>query len=226
VLDDVGQRLLDDPEGGKVDPGRHGRPRPVDPNVDLHTGTPHVVHQRGKVVEAGGRAEGARLGAVAGPEHAEEATHLAQGGAGGGLDGLQGPLGGGGIPGGHHPPRAGMHRHHAHAVGHHVVQLSGDPQPFLGDGPAGQLVLGRLQLAVLRLQLLGVAPAGADSVAEEPRAGDDQRYARVRRTGAQRGPEGGDEDRGHEQPAAGPLGEPGGCGVDAEHDHRAQRRRV
>src|SRR5690606_27067263 len=41
---------------------------------------------------------------------------------------------------------------HAHGVGDYVVELSGDPGPFLGDGPLGQTALGTFQGGRLLLQ--------------------------------------------------------------------------
>ena len=226
VLDHVGERLLHDAVRREIDAGRHVGPVPVDRELDVDAGARHVGHQPVEVCEPRGGDEGGRLVAVGRAQDAEEPAHLPQRRAGRGLDGGKRPLGRRRIVGGHHPPGAGVHRHHAHAVGDHVVQLAGDAQPLLGHRLAGQVVLGPLQLAVLGLQRLGVEPAGTDGVAEEPGAGDEHGHAGVRRARADRRGQSRQEDGGNQQPAARPLREPGGGAVDGEQHHREKRRRV
>ena len=69
----------------------------------------------------------------------------------------------------HVPADAGLHGDQGHAVRDDVVQLPGDPQPLLDDGPGRQLPSGgRLLLRDPQpLRLLGAARA--DGVAEGPR---------------------------------------------------------
>lgn len=52
----------------------------------------------------------------------------------------------------------GLDNHHAHVVGHHVVQLTGDAHPLVGDGPFGPgIPLGHQALGPrLHLRPIGV----------------------------------------------------------------------
>ena len=68
----------------------------------------------------------------------------------------------------------GLHGDHAHRVGEDVVQLAGDAQPLLGDGPPGLLLALSLQVGGALFELGDEQAPGAHVVAEQPAAGDDQ----------------------------------------------------
>jgi hypothetical protein len=172
VPDHVGQRLLDDPVGRQVEPGRQLGRRPLDPDLDPHPGPGHLGGQGLDLGQAGRRGQAAD-GPILLAEHAQQPPHLDQGLAAGRLHRDQRLARLLGLAVEHVDPDPGLHGD-AHAVGDHVMELAGDPQPLLGDRPAGQLLAGLLQLG---RPLLGgdgrlLAPPGP--VAEPPGRGQDQ----------------------------------------------------
>jgi hypothetical protein len=84
-------------------------------------------------------------------------------------------------------------------VGEDVVQLAGDAQPLLGDGPPGLLLALSLQVGGALFEFGDEQAPGAHVVAEQPAAGDDQ-------DGVHLGGTGGDRRR-----------HPGGDGGDNQH---------
>ena len=171
VLEDVGQRLLDDP----VDRHVHGRGQrgevAVDDQVHRQARGPDAGGQRVQVADARLRGEPGLLVRVA--QDAQQAAGLGQCLPGAVLDLLQGRLG--------RParrPGAGRLQHdHAEVVGDDVVQFPGDPRPL---GRRGLLGLA-LQRRAPRGQRGGL-PAGADENAGQPeRRKLQQRQCHVRR---------------------------------------------
>jgi hypothetical protein len=71
-------------------------------------------------------------------------------------------------------------------VGEDVVQLGGDAQPFLGDGPPGLLFALSLQVGGAMFALRDEQAPGAHVVAEQPAGGDDQDAATIIAAGAVR----------------------------------------
>jgi hypothetical protein len=71
----------------------------------------------------------------------------------------------------HQPGGAGLDPDHAEAVGHHVVQFAGDPQPLLDGRLPGLLVPLALQAGGAVLQFGGVQPPLPDALAKGPGGG-------------------------------------------------------
>ena len=147
VLDDVGDRLLDDPVGGQVQPG--GKPGPLAADVEVHpdaglrrsasarrsrsarpgAGTSAASHGPGPapflapVSSSRSTPSSARISrsALRLVSSIDDSARAASSGCA-----CRHVVG--------HPR---LHRDHAQGVRHHVVQLAGDLQPFLAPGPAG-----------------------------------------------------------------------------------------
>ena len=177
MLDHVGERLLDDAERGQVEAGRQaaGSADPLDGHRD--PGPRGPLHQPVQVAQArcgnerGGRPDGISpepdgrrrpdpgqsgggfrgdLG-VGLAEHAEHPLHLAQRLTAHRLDRAQRGPGLIRLAVEHVLAEAGLHADHGHAVGHHVVQFPGDPEPLRGDRIAGRPVpdVGHMGAALL-----------------------------------------------------------------------------
>lgn len=145
VLADVGQGLLHDPVRGQVDAGRQRLRLALRGDGDREARRPARRHQLGQPGQAGGRLQRRRArGVVVLAQQAQRGLQLPQrGGRGPGQVGedLLGLLGvGEGQVGG----RAGLGVGQGHVVGHHVVELSGDAHPLLGDAQPGLLLAGPL----------------------------------------------------------------------------------
>ena len=154
MLERIGQRLLDDAEGGQVKRRRQGPRRALDPQRDRQPRLPDPADQLLQVGQARLRLEGGR--AVVGPEHTEQRAHLIDRLPAGGGDHLQR------IPHVRLLPvqdpccAPGLDHHHRYVVRHHVVQLARDPAPLdrhrglrLQLPLLGQLAIGPLQRHVL-----------------------------------------------------------------------------
>ena len=143
VAGHVGQRLLHDPVGGQVGPGRQGTRRPLDPGADLQAGRAGPRDQAVQLGQAGGGGPGRRLVALA--EHVQDRAELPQCVVGGLLDGLQGAAGLARLLVHQVQGHAGLDVDQGDVVGEHVVQLAGDahallagpPLRLLGPGPLG-----------------------------------------------------------------------------------------
>src|SRR4029453_8208592 len=108
----------------------------------------------------------------------------------------------------------------AHAVGDHVVQLTGDPQPLLGDGPPGQLLPGRLELGRAFLGGHGRLLSAPGPVPQPPGGGQDHPVADCPRVDQ---PD--DQEHGLGGGQAGqrdPAWAAGGGGVDVDEDAERQ----
>jgi hypothetical protein len=170
VLHGVGQRLLDDPVDDQLDAGRQRSAGPVDLQGHIEAGVAALPHQVGQLLDVGLGQPG--RGAVRLPQDAHQPPHLTQRAPAGGLDvpdGLDRPLG---IPSDRAPGRAGLDHHHAHAVGHDVVQLAGDPAPLLQHRLLGQRVLLALEVGRPVLDGGDVGPAHPHVVAQQPGQGE------------------------------------------------------
>jgi hypothetical protein len=170
VPERVGQRLLHDPVGRQVDPGRQ-RPRlTLHRHLDRQAG---LAGRHGQGLEVGQARLGGEGGvgrlAVVVAQQPQQPAQLDQGLAAGRLDLAErgrrlAGAGGHGAAG-----RPGLHHHHAHRVGDDVVQLAGDPAPLGGHRPARAQLLLLGQLEVELLQLGHVAQAPLLGLAEEER---------------------------------------------------------
>ena len=141
MLHHVRQALLDDAERGQIGP-RGQRPRlALGHELDRDARGADRLEQTVEIGEA-------RLWRPLGfgrilLQDADQPAHLGHAVASRGLDPGDRSLRCLGILVEHSPRRAGLHHHHAHGVGHHVVQLARDPRPLVGDGVAsGALPLG------------------------------------------------------------------------------------
>ncbi len=148
---DVGQALLDDAEGGQIDPRRDLTWLAVDHQLHLQSGSPDLVDQAADRIESGLRTERCLL--ILEAKQPQQMSHLAEGFACGGLHGHERLAGTCGIT----PERAlrcvRLDRYHAETVGHHVVQLPGDAGPLLNDGFARHQVALQHELHHLRAQV-------------------------------------------------------------------------
>jgi hypothetical protein len=148
VLDDVGQRLLDDPVGRQLDARRQVAHLAVDAELGRQAVRAHLANQLGQVVQGRLRQQ-VRARVLA--QHRHHPAHLVERAAADPLDRAE-HLAGVVLPVGQHPPLgAGLHHHRRHVVTDHVVQLAGDPLALADDGLAGghlALPLGQLQSAV------------------------------------------------------------------------------
>ena len=155
MLEHVGERLLDDPVGGEVEPGRQRPPLAL---LVQHHGQPggtRALEQRVERAQRGLRRQRRLL--LVRVQHAEQPPHLGQRLAAGALDLLGRGHRAPGVALQDPPRAAGLHDHDADAVGDDVVHLARDPPALLGGG-AQRLALVRLLRAHrLLVQLLGRA---------------------------------------------------------------------
>ena len=139
---------------------------------------------------------GAYSASAVGAQHAEHAADLGQRRAARVRDGFERLLRLGRIGVDHVRADAGLHRDDAHRVRDHVVQLLGDVQPLVGDGPLRLFVALALERRGALFELLGVEPAVANGRAEQIGRGEEgevQREAAVVEIGGDRA---GDDERG------------------------------
>jgi hypothetical protein len=166
VLADVGERLLDDPVGGEVDPRRQRPGGAIDRQGDRQARGARLVDEVVDVREP--RLWVKRGALVAGAQDAEHAAHLPQCLPTGGLGGAQRGACGSWFGAHDFPGRADLHDHHPDAVSDHVVQLARDPRPLFGDSHLHVLrTVARQSLgSSLEFKLAHAAPA--EGVADRP----------------------------------------------------------
>ena len=155
---DVGERLLDDAEGGEVGAGREpGRAPPSTSHRQARAR--RLLHQFGQPVEAG---RGSARRVARRPQGVEHLAHLPQRLLAGGLDGGRarcGPARGRSSRSARPTPACTLITRDA--VREDVVQLAGDPQPLLvGPPPLGLRAFGALPGPLLAASpdQLGAAP--------------------------------------------------------------------
>jgi hypothetical protein len=177
VPDGVGEALLGDAvrRQGEARAQRDGVA--LDVETDVHVAGADLADQPLQLRQRRLRGEAGRLAAL-GAEHSEEAAHLRERLAGGGLHGgdvfgfarVLGP-----------EPAAyclGLDGHHADGVGHDVVQLAGDPGALLRAG-ACRLELGLpLDLGGASEGGLGAGGALAEQGADRPRPDEEHESRR------------------------------------------------
>jgi hypothetical protein len=203
----VGQGLLGDAVGGQFDARIQAGDRAGDDEPDQAArGGPRLVHQVAELDKSGlrmpggrhggleGRLEGGCLGVLA--QHAEQAAHLGQPGPGGVADRGQALGARRGQPGGGQPGGLGLHRDHRDVVGHHVVQLAGDPGPLPPGQVIGQHLLGGLAGGPVGPALLVRAPRHRGHRRDRDRRG--QQHRQDPGLGARRGQ--GGRGAGHRRP--------------------------
>src|SRR4051812_16508280 len=174
VLERVPERLLDDPEGRQVDARLEPALLPLDRQVDLEPGLAGALHEPVELVHARLRRERQRLLGVV-PEHADHAAHLLERGPAGLLHAAERVLCLRRVVV-DHPARGGrLHDHHAHVVGHHVVQLASDPGALVGYRQLSLLLLLALEPVGLVAQLHRELPARRHDPAHEPGPEHEQR---------------------------------------------------
>jgi hypothetical protein len=229
VAGGVGERLLDDPEGGGDEhrvvrhAGRHGHPH-VEPAA-AHS----VGERRERGAEVAILVGGGQAGRV---EEPEEDRELADGLGACGLHGPQGLTSRGGVALAQRERRSRLKHHGADRVAGDVVQLARQAQALRPDGPLG----GRFVLASqparggqCRRALAVAPPVGVPGEAGEPE-GAEQDALVARRVGSHLEQRDGDQhgERG-ERPRVGvgprrprqdPRGERGG---EAVRDRRVER---
>ncbi len=206
VADDVGEGLLRDPEGRRVD-RRRQRPRlALDHEVDREARGARALDERGQPVEPGGGLAGR---GVVRAEHAQRRPQLGERVAAGVLDGEQGVAGVVGPFVQHVGADPGLHRDAGQGVGDRVVEVAGDPHPLLGDPAAGLLLPGLGQVPRPFLQRGPLGPPAEDGAAEQDRT--------RRPAGEQRGEERGRavEGGGEEHRRRRRRGQPGPAGARA-----------
>ncbi len=188
VLDDVGQRLLDD--RGTPSGTRRRLASVAVPDRTSSTSRPdrpYVVDQRRYVVESLGGRPGAVLGR---PRAACPSIDRVCSSALRLVSAMTSRLLLGGVRVGADHVRAhpGLHRDQRHAVRHDVVQLAGDPQPFLGDGGDELLAAGTAAATGSRPRAPRRPPAARGTAGGPTSRGRERRGARGRRSTAPRRP--------------------------------------
>src|SRR5690606_3714642 len=219
----VGEGLLDDPVGGRVDGGGQGGVPDVAGHLHVQPGAAEGAREFVQAVQAG-RGLGRCLGVPGLAEQADGGAQLVQGGAAGladvgeGLLGLVGPLvhDVGGDP--------GLDVDQGDVVGDDVVQVAGDAQAFLGDPAAGLLLAGAFGTLGAFPDGLDDGAAAADGVTgagADAGPGED-REVLLRVPGQRAGGHGGAGQDGHGEQAEAPGGGPvGGGGDGVERDDGA-----
>src|SRR5690606_31532518 len=216
----VGEGLLDDPVGGRVDGGGQGGVPDVAGHLHVQPGAAEGAREFVQAVQAG-RGLGRCLGVPGLAEQADGGAQLVQGGAAGladvgeGLLGLVGPLvhGVGGA--------AGLDVGRGDVAGADVVQGAGDAQAYLGDPAAGLLLAGAVGTLGAFPDGLDDGAAAADGVTgagADAGPGED-REVLLRVPGQRAGGHGGAGQDGHGEQAEAPGGGPvGGGGDGVERD--------
>ena len=141
VLEGIGQGFLDDPVGGQLHAGIERPAGPLHRQLDREAGGADFLDEAADALQPGHRLAcgivlGRRVGCVGRvAQHAEHPAHVGQCLAARPVDGFECGTG---------PFRASIKRgqagtglddDHADVVGDDVVQLAGDPFPFVLDGP-------------------------------------------------------------------------------------------
>ena len=134
VLEHVGERLLDDAVREQVDAGRKLPRQPIRGQRDVQARPAGLLDEPGEVREAGLGAQPVEAGLRS--QDPEQVAQLVQRLASGLLHRRHRPQGALGVLGGDGLGRARLHRHEAHPVGDHVVQLARDAGPLLDHDPA------------------------------------------------------------------------------------------
>ena len=168
VLERVGQALLHEAEGGQVDAGRQRPGPPLDAQLHVEPGVARAGDERAEAIER--RLRGVVGVLAVGAQDAEQAAHLGQRLAAGGLDRAQRADRGVGVAVEHAARRAGLHDHDRDRVRDDVVQLARDPHALARHRVA--LALGALALELLgaRPQLGGQVRAAAAEAPQRPAA--------------------------------------------------------
>ena len=144
VPDHVGERLLNNPVRRQRDTVRDARQ--ITLGVDLH-GHPRCRHLRDQLVdvlETRCRVE-RRSGVVPVAQHRDESAQLGQCVAARPLDDLECTPRRGRVLVGREPATAGVHRDHAHTVGHDIVQFAGNANALGRNGESSQFGAGLFQ---------------------------------------------------------------------------------
>ena len=167
MLDDVGERLLDDAVNGQLEREGQGAVGPGHVQVDRGAGGPDGFDQIFDVEESGGWGEIGRPVLFLAQE-AEDNPQFFLGRPADGLDGFQ--CGARLLRAAGHQAAAdaGLDGDHREGVGDDVVQFAGDADPFFADLLAGAFGFGGLLVAGLLGQAGQVAAARRDAVADEP----------------------------------------------------------
>jgi hypothetical protein len=168
VLERVRERLLHDPVGREVEPGRQRRSHALDRQLDRQSGVANLLEQLGELLEPRLRRE-RRVRVLLGPDHPEQAAELAQRLAARRLDRRQ-----------RRPrprrlrvkdvgARRRLNDHHAHVVRDHIVQLTRDPGLLARHRAARLLLPLALEADRLGLELSEIRAARAQVVTDDPR---------------------------------------------------------
>jgi len=155
-----GQRLLEHAVAGDVEAGGDGHRLALDAQADLAARRAFALHERARAREA--RRRGQREVLVASPQDAEQPAHLEQRVAAGLLDEHDGVLGRREVARRQAARRRRLDDHRAHAVGHDVVQLAGDPDALLDRRALDALLTLDLELARPHGELVVERAAAAD----------------------------------------------------------------
>ncbi len=177
---DVGERLLHDPEGGQLHAGVQRRHVAAHDQAHARPGQlTCLVEEVGELPQTGlGTTVGRTVGVLA--EHAQQPPHLDERGAGRVADRDQPARAlvrhaGGGEAGG-----VRLQREHRDVVGHHVVEVAGDPGTFAAGHVGGQRVGHGAQRVIAGPGLL----PRADHDAGRGRAGGDRQQDQRERASA------------------------------------------
>ena len=171
----VGERLLDDPVGRDVDARRQVARLSLDDEVCVESGIGDLVDQLGQAREA--RRRGERQIALVFTQHAEQAPHLVERPLRGVLDGVEGLERLVGTIAMDHPTSpAGLDDDQAERMSDHVVELPGDPDPFLGRRTRRCRLLLGLEPDVATLEQPRPVSHPAHQATGRPGRDDDQRH--------------------------------------------------
>ena len=206
-------------------PAETGRGSPSTRRSTDQAGFGHLGDEHREIEKPGSRCDQAAL-VVVGAKHREELAHLAHRRSRRLLDRGQRLERLSRVFGADQPSRASLDRHHAHRVREDIVQLPGDPQPFLDDCSARSLLSLTLQVHRPLLELGDEQPTGPHIVAEQPRAGDDEQRRGIGGAGGHGSGDPRDGGGDDQDQAGAPIVQAGSGEVDDERDGGSEGRRV
>ena len=153
VLEDVRERLLDDPVADEIHSRRKWLRPTLDVQLDLEAARASTVEQRTELRED--RCGRPREHVAATANDADESPQLDERLASAALDNRKRSVCRGEIVAGDAACATGLHDDHADAVGDHIVQLTRHPRALFDRSPSSATLVVALQPLPARLELAG-----------------------------------------------------------------------